>query len=103
MLFFICILCAVPVLMEPEMVCDGGSPIVINEYENPCAIAADWDDDGLTDLIIGVAQNATRTPCTRYRYYRNLSGGGDPVFNGWEYLLSADGTPLTTGLNSSNN
>ncbi|MCK5787243.1 MAG: hypothetical protein KAH54_11895 [Candidatus Sabulitectum sp.] len=103
MLFFLCTLYAAPVLMEPEMVCDGGFPIVINEYENPCPISADWDGDGLTDLIIGVAQSETRSDCTRYRYYRNLSSGGDPVFDGWEYLLTMDGTPLTTGLNNSNN
>jgi len=100
-LVFLCVLCTAPVLMEAEMVCDDGSPIVIGGYENPCPIYADWDGDGLKDLIIGVALYCTDIDCSRYRYYRNLSGGGDPVFNGWEYILGLDGTPLTTGLNNS--
>lgn len=98
--FLLLIVYSAPVLFPAEMVNDGGIPITINEWENPCPISADWDGDGRNDLIVGVAMMESPA-VTKYRYYRNLSDYGDPVFDGWEYILQSDGDTLTTALNSS--
>jgi len=53
------------------MIYDGGSPITINEWENPCPILADWDGDGNKDLIVGVVILGLYPEVTRYRFYKN--------------------------------
>lgn len=43
---------AASALLPYEMINDGGNPITIDEWENPCPVPADWDGDERKDLIV---------------------------------------------------
>jgi hypothetical protein len=55
-------------------------------YAAPCV--ADWDGDGVKDLILGQFTNGS------IRFYRNCGTNSAPVFTTFEYL-HADGSVIT--------
>ncbi|MBN2587335.1 MAG: hypothetical protein JXA64_11205 [Candidatus Fermentibacteraceae bacterium] len=61
-----------------DLMC-AGSRIDVGSYAAP--VMADWDGDGLQDLLCGQFDYG------RIRFYRNEGSPGSPVFNGFMYLL----------------
>ena len=65
----------------------GGSAITVaGGHADPCV--ADWDCDGLKDLLLGEFTNG------RIRVYLNTGTNAEPEFETWHYLES-DGTTIT--------
>lgn len=52
--------------------------------------AADWDGDGLIDLLVGAARG-------NILFYRNVGGKTEPAFSPPRLVTTADGLPLDTG------
>lgn len=75
-----------PVYQDPILVSDGNIPIDVGYYGSPCV--ADWDGDGLKDLIVGIFDNGN------IRLYLNCGTNADPQFDGYTNL-EADGTVIT--------
>jgi hypothetical protein len=66
----------------------AGIAIDVNYYAAPCV--ADWDGDGIKDLIVGNWE-ATATPSDGYvLFFANENTNDNPVFNSYS-LLEADG------------
>jgi hypothetical protein len=64
----------------------NGSAITVNGHADPCV--ADWDGDGLKDLLLGEFTQG------RIRLYLNSGTSNAPVFTTWSYLES-DGVVIT--------
>ncbi len=65
----------------------GGSAITVSGgHADPCV--ADWDGDGLKDLLLGEFTSG------RIRFYPNSGTNNAPVFTTWSYLQS-DGVNIT--------
>jgi len=57
----------------------SGARIDVGGYAAP--MMADWDGDGLQDLLVG------QFDFGRIRYYSNTGVPGSPQFEGFQYLL----------------
>ena len=66
--------------------CESGLIVDDNVYVNPHA--ADWDDDGDLDLLVGVFYNGN------ILYYENIATGNDPVFADYT-MIQADGSAIS--------
>ena len=66
----------------------AGSNIDVQYYGAPCV--ADWDGDGLKDLITGQFYYGN------IRFYKNEGTNESPVFNSFAYL-QANGVNITMG------
>jgi hypothetical protein len=66
----------------------AGSAIDVGYYGSPCV--ADWDGDGVQDLILGQFSNGY------IRFYKNEGTNADPVLNSFSYL-QADGSNISMG------
>lgn len=77
---------AAPMFDNPTQVYAGGSVIDVGYYAAPCV--ADWNGDGLKDLILG------EFSLGKIRYYGNEDSNDSPVFSGYSYL-QADGVDIT--------
>jgi hypothetical protein len=64
----------------------GGVFIDVGYYAAPCV--ADWDGDGLKDLVLGQFTSGN------IRFYKNEGTNDNPVFNSYT-LIQADGSPIT--------
>ncbi|OPL18166.1 MAG: hypothetical protein AVO35_06585 [Candidatus Aegiribacteria sp. MLS_C] len=64
----------------------SGTVIDVGYYGSPCV--ADWDGDGLKDLILGQFASGY------IRFYKNEGTNASPVFNSFSYLY-ADGVIIT--------
>ena len=64
----------------------GSSQVDVGYYGAPCV--ADWDGDGLKDLVLGVFSYGN------IRFYGNENSNDSPVFNSW-VNIQADGTAIT--------
>ncbi len=64
----------------------AGSAIDVGYYASPCV--ADWDGDGLKDLILGQFSYGY------IRFYKNEGTNASPVFNSFSYLY-ADGSIIS--------
>ena len=64
----------------------GGYIVPSNEFAIPCV--GDWDDDGDTDLLVGVMYDGYVI------FYENVSAGTLPRFAAG-VLLEADGEPIS--------
>lgn len=73
----------------PEIVQDGGVNLQVLGYSVPTS--ADWDADGVPDLIVG--EGGGGFPEGRVRIYRNVGTAEAPVFAGFVYAM-ADGDTL---------
>jgi hypothetical protein len=67
-----------------------GNDITVDNYSNPCM--ADWNDDGLLDLLVGGMDG-------RILLLINTGSIGSPVFNNYEYVQD-DGSDLRVGGSS---
>ncbi|MBD3370645.1 hypothetical protein GF402_09810 [Candidatus Fermentibacteria bacterium] len=76
---------AAPEFGECEVLLCAGVPIHVGNHGSPCL--ADWDGDGLEDLITGQFDQG------RIRLYPNEGTNPEPVYNRYEYL-EADGKPI---------
>lgn len=56
-----------------------GIPIDVGSYAAP--LMADWDGDGLEDLLAGQFDEG------RIRFYKNLGTPQSPLFSGFEFLM----------------
>lgn len=61
----------------------AGKPIDVGSYAAP--LMADWNGDGLNDLISGQFEYG------RIRFYPNLGTNEAPVFNDYQYLRDGGG------------
>jgi hypothetical protein len=84
MLFFSTILVAEPPMYNDFVYveCAGQAIRVTGGHADPCV--ADWDYDGLKDLLLGEFTYG------RIRFYKNVNSNSNPQFNSWSYL-QADG------------
>ncbi len=64
----------------------GGYIVPSNDFAIPCV--GDWDDDGDTDLLVGVMYDGYVI------FYENISGGTLPHF-ATGALIEADGEPIS--------
>ncbi len=60
-----------------------GDRIDVGSYAAP--LFTDWNGDGLDDLLIGQFDGG------RIRFYPNSGTPGEPVFDGFQYLLDGGG------------
>ena len=67
----------------------GGADMQVNGFSVPCY--ADWNNDGLMDLIIG--EGGSSSAFTGVRVYLNEGAASDPQFSGYSYV-QADGADL---------
>jgi hypothetical protein len=63
---------------------------------NPCL--ADWDGDGLPDLILGVSETNSLSGSARVYWCRNVGTARAPKFGPPELLVADQDTWRTTGL-----
>lgn len=65
---------------EPVKINADGSPIDL-KYGYAGPLFTDWDNDGLTDLLVGVFEWG------RIKFYKNVGTNASPVLNykGWLY------------------
>lgn len=78
----LCALAAYPGLIEFQAqgpVTVGGIPVDVGSYAAP--LMADWDGDGLNDLLVGQFDEG------RIRFYPNLGTPQSPLFSGFEFLM----------------
>jgi len=73
-----------------ELVQAGGADIDVLGYSVPSL--ADWDNDGLNDLIVG--EGSSSYPAAKVRIYINEGTQSEPQFNMYFYAQS-DGADLT--------
>jgi hypothetical protein len=71
-----------PQFDECEVLFCAGDPIHVGNHGSPCL--ADWDGDGLEDLITG------QFDLGKIRLYPNEGTNAEPVYNRYEFL-EADG------------
>lgn len=64
----------------------AGTDIDVGYYAAPCV--ADWDGDGLKDLILGQFASGY------IRFYKNEGSNASPIFNSFSYLY-ADGSIIS--------
>lgn len=75
-----------PPLFGPYQLIDcGSSRIDVGSHSSP--MVADWNGDGLKDLLVGQFDNGM------IRFYENVGSNELPVFESFEYLC-ADGQPI---------
>ena len=70
---------------EYQLEC-AGTVIDVGYYAAPCI--ADWDLDGVDDLVLGQFTSGN------IRFYPNDGTNANPVFNSWSYIQS-DGVNIT--------
>lgn len=63
-------------------------PVVVDHFASPCM--ADWDGDGLDDLIVTEGYSLSSNCLGRFRLYINQGQPGAPVFEGYSFM-EADG------------
>ena len=68
------------------MQCESGRIVDGNVYDIP--ECGDWDDDGDTDLMVGVFFSGN------IYYYENISTGIEPEFADY-VVVTADGNPIS--------
>jgi autotransporter-associated beta strand protein len=91
-----------PVFKTGELLMDGSKPIMVGRdvvngvYDGAVGgntmsapDLADWNNDGLLDLLVGV-------PNGRIRLYLNRGTKNKPVFNGFSYLKTLDGRDIAS-------
>jgi hypothetical protein len=61
---------------------DGGKPIDVGSYAAP--LLADWDGDGLEDLLAGQFDQG------RIRFYPNQGDPQLPLFDGFQFLMDGE-------------
>ncbi len=64
----------------------NGSRIDVGYYGAPCV--ADWDGDGLKDLVLGQFTSG------QIRFYRNSDSNDSPVLTTYS-LIESSGTPIS--------
>jgi hypothetical protein len=78
----------VPDIAPAELIHWGPSQQVIEvEFNGTMAHVADWDDDGVKDLLVGVYQEGA------IYFYHNSGTNAAPVFEERE-KVQADGVPI---------
>lgn len=76
-----------------QIVQDGGVDLEVLSYAAPDV--ADWNGDGLFDLIVGEGGGLDEG---MVRIYLNVGGPGEPLFDGFSYLqLSGEDLTYTGG------
>ena len=76
-----------PVVFEPGVVLmDGAAVLDAGGYVSPAL--ADWNEDGLIDLIVGARETVGPDSIATVRVYLNQGTASDPVFNGFTYAQS---------------
>lgn len=80
------------VLSEEELVEAGGIAIDVPGYSVP--LFADWDSDGLPDLVVGEGSGSL-TP--RVRVYLNSGTPSEPAFTAFTYAQSDTGDLTVPG------
>lgn len=81
------VLATPPMFNDYVLIYSGGTPISVSGgHADPCV--ADWDLDGLKDLLVG------QYTLGKIRFYANTGSNEDPVFNSFVYL-KADGSDIT--------
>jgi hypothetical protein len=78
---------AVPQFASPFIVQADGGNLVVELIADPCL--ADWNGDGLNDLIVGQFTGG------KIRFYPNSGTNQNPVFTTYSFL-QADGADITT-------
>ena len=63
----------------------SGNRIDVGYYGAPCI--ADWDEDGLKDLILGQFTDG------KIRFYANSGSNDSPIFTGYSFIQS-DGADI---------
>lgn len=61
---------------------NGGKPIDVGSYAAP--LLADWDGDGLEDLLVG------QFDWGRIRFYPNQGTPQQPLFDGFQFLMDGE-------------
>ncbi|MBN1433553.1 hypothetical protein JW921_02265 [Candidatus Fermentibacterales bacterium] len=80
-----------PVYGAMEYIECSGADIDIGGYSDP--FVADWDGDGLRDLIVGQYYSPGYTDYGKIRWYPNEGTNPSPVFSTYDYI-QADGTDI---------
>ncbi|HEX41321.1 MAG TPA: VCBS repeat-containing protein [Phycisphaerales bacterium] len=76
-----------------ELVQAGGAAITVPGYSVPTV--ADWNSDGLPDLIVG--QGGAVSPGAKVRVYLNVGTRAAPAFEGFFYVQSDGAELVVTG------
>jgi len=76
-----------------ELVQAGGAAIAVPGYSVPTV--ADWNNDGLADLIVG--QGGAVSPGAKVRVYLNVGTREAPAFNSFFYVQSNGADLVVTG------
>ncbi len=72
---------------QPEYQLTAGGVIIdVGYYAAPCV--ADWDGDGLKDLVLGQFTSGN------IRFYKNEGTNDNPVFSTYT-MIYADGSPIS--------
>lgn len=71
----------------------GNSSIDFTESNNCISPQfSDWDQDGLTDMIVGywaTSDTINWLKDARIRFYKNYGTNEAPIYNSWEHLQAA--------------
>lgn len=78
-----------PLLIKPVGT-TGTAPYYFTGVHHPDPCIADWDDDGLADLIVGQFSGG------RVKWWKNTGSVGNPRFE-YKGLLYADGKKISVG------
>ena len=77
-----------PVFEEPFQIETVTGDFDFASHPDPCI--ADWDGDGLEDLIVGQFSGG------KIKWWKNVGSLGDPQFS-YQGLIYADGSPISVG------
>jgi hypothetical protein len=85
---------AQPQFAPGQPVEDASGPIDVEHFASPCI--ADWDGDGIDDLILSEGFSVSSTCQGRFRLYPGRGEPGAPAFEDWSFM-EADGEQIVLG------